>query len=89
MQQNSKSLMDWDGKLNYPYKSILPEATTIDDFNFHSAADDQGIEGVWLPWQSVANAAPICDMMLIFGVADVADLANTPVEELYKILFPQ
>jgi len=89
MQQNSKSLMDWDGMLGYPYKSILPEATTIDDFGFHSATDDKGIEGVWLPWQSVANADPICDMMLVFGVTDVAELAEAPVEELYQILFPE
>ena len=88
MQQNSKSLMDWDGALGYPYQSILPEASTIADFQFRSAADDQGIEGVWLPWQSVVNAAPICDMMLTFGVADVAKLANTPIEDLYQLLFP-
>jgi hypothetical protein len=88
MQQNSKSLMDWDGKLGYPYRSILPEATTIDDFRFHSAMDDRGVEGVWLPWQSVVNAAPICDMMLTFGQADVAELAKTPVAELYQLLFP-
>ena len=88
LQQNSKSLMNWDGRLGYPYKSIIPEASTIDDFGFHSAPDDQGVEGVWLPWQSVANAAPICDMMLKFGVADVAELADTPIDELYQTLFP-
>ncbi|MBQ8213541.1 MAG: hypothetical protein IJZ80_05970 [Clostridia bacterium] len=88
MQQNSKSLMDWDGALRYPYKSLIPEATTITDFNFWSATDPDGVMGVWLPWQSVANAAPICDMLLTFGAADVADFADTPVEELYQKLFP-
>lgn len=80
--------MDWDGALGYPYKSLIAEATTITDFNFSSATDPDGVMGVWLPWQSVANAAPICDMLLTFGVADVADLAHIPVEELYQLLFP-
>ena len=88
MQQNTKSLMDWDGKLGYPYKSLLPEATTVYDFGFHSATDPNGVMGVWLPWQSVANASPICDMLIRFGVADVAELAHIPIEELYGQLFP-
>jgi hypothetical protein len=89
MQQNSKSLMDWDGALGYAYRSLTPEASTIADFNFHSATDGEGVMGVWLPWQSVANAAPICDMLLTFGKADVADFADIPVEELYQKLFPK
>ena len=89
MQQNSKSLMDWDGALGYAYRSLTPEASTIADFNFHSATDGEGVMGVWLPWQSVANAAPICDMLLTFGKADVADFADISVEELYQKLFPK
>ena len=53
------------------------------------ATDGEGVMGVWLPWQSVANAAPICDMLLTFGKADVADFADIPVEELYQKLFPK
>jgi hypothetical protein len=87
MQQNSKSTMDWDGKLGYAYKSLVPEATSIDEFMFFSAGDDHGVMGVWLPWQSVANATPIIDMKLTFGVSDVADLADKSVEELRDMLY--
>lgn len=87
IQQNTKSLMDWDGRLNYPYKSLVAEATNIADFNFASAKDDEGIQGVWLPWSSVANAAPIIDMILNFGSADVMDYSSEDIEDLRDIMF--
>lgn len=86
IQQNTKSAMDWDGALGYPYKSLVPEATSITTFGFGSASDPDGVMGVWLPWQSVANAAPIIDMIDAFGTADVADLRRTDVEDLRDTL---
>ena len=86
IQQNTKSTMDWDGVLGYAYKSLTPEASTIYAFGYASAKDDDGVMGVWLPWQSAANAEPIAKMMDTFGVADVRDLKNTSIEELRRIL---
>ena len=34
IQQNTKSTMDWDGALGYPYKSLTPEASTIYSFGY-------------------------------------------------------
>ena len=87
IQQNTKSTMDWDGVLNYAYKSLTPEASTIYAFGYASAKDDKGVMGVWLPWQSAANAEPIAKMMDTFGVADVLDLKNVSLEELRTTLY--
>ena len=86
IQQNTKSTMDWDGALGYPYRSLIAEATTIASFGFNSAVDDDGVMGVWLPWASVANAEPIAKMYDGFGSADVADFEDVPMEELRAIL---
>lgn len=86
IQQNTKSTMDWDGALGYPYRSLVAEATTITSFGFNSATDDDGIMGVWLPWASVANAEPIAKMYDGFGSADVSDFEDTPLEELRAVL---
>ena len=82
IQQNTKSIMDWDGKLGYPYRSLVAEASTIYSFGFSSAVDDEGIMGVWLPWSSVANVEPISKMIVEFGAADVMSFKDTPLEEL-------
>ena len=82
IQQNTKSTMDWDGALGYPYKSLVAEATTIYTFGFNSAVDDEGVMGVWLPWASVANAEPIAKMYDNFGEADVAEFWETSIESL-------
>lgn len=86
IQQNTKSTMDWDGKLNYSYKSLTPEASTIYTFGYSSAKDDDDVEGVWLPWQSAANAEPIAKMYDTFNYGDVKTFENTPVSQLLEIL---
>ena len=87
IQQNTKSSMDWDGALKYPYKSLTPEASTIYAFGYSSAVDDNGVEGVWLPWQSAANAEPIAKMYDTFGTADVKTVKNSKsLAELRSIL---
>ena len=75
IQQNTKSIMNWDGALGYKYKSLVAEASEICNFTYRSADD-----GVWLPWSSVANAEPIAKMYANFGVADVMVLT-----ELYSL----
>lgn len=86
IQQDTKSTMDWDGMLNYPYKSLTPEASTIYSFGYASAKDDNDVMGVWLPWQSAANAEPIAKMYDIFNDADVHNFASYSHDELLNIL---
>lgn len=86
IQQNTKSTMDWDGTLDFAYRSLTPEASTIYSFGFSSAKDDDDIQGVWLPWQSDANAEPIAKMYEVFGSADVKTYENTSIEDLRRIL---
>ena len=81
IQQNTKSIMNWDGALGYAYKSLVAEASTTAGFTFDSASD-----GAWVTWSSVANAEPIAKMYTNFGSADVMDYAETPLEELRQIL---
>ena len=81
VQQNTKSIMNWDGALGYAYKSLVAEASTTAGFTFSSASD-----GAWVTWSSVANAEPIAKMYTNFGSADVMDYADVPLEELRQTL---
>ena len=86
VQQNTKSTMDWDGVLNFPYKSLIAEASTIYTFSYSAAKDQYGTQGIWLPWQSVANGEPIAKMIDTFNVADVMALKDVSINELRNIL---
>lgn len=86
IQQDTKGTMDYDGKLGFSYRSLTPEASTIYSFGFDSATDDEGVKGVWLPWQSAANAEPIAKMYDVFGQSDVAKYKDTPIEDLRTTL---
>ena len=86
IQQNTKSTMDWDGVLGYYYKSLVPEASIIWGGSYQSAKDDQNLQGVWLPWQSVANAEPIAKMYDTFGSGDVLTYKNSSLSSLRSTL---
>jgi hypothetical protein len=87
IQQNTKSTMDWDGTLGFAYKSLTPEASTVwSGTSYDSALDGRGEMGVWLPWQSVANAEPIAKMYDTFGSADVLTYKNTSLSSLRSTL---
>lgn len=77
VQQNTKSIMDWDGMLNYPYRSLVAEASSVTSFTYHSADG-----GVWVTWSSVANAEPIAKMYTNFGNADVMNFSETDLSLL-------
>ena len=81
VQQNTKSIMNWDGALGYTYKSLVAEASTTAGFTFSSASD-----GAWVTWSSAANAEPIAKMYTNFGSADVMDYADVPIKELRQML---
>lgn len=86
IQQNTKSTMDWDGSFNYPYKSLVAEASTIYSFSYSAAVDQYGTQGIWLPWQSIANGEPIVKMLDTFNVSDVQNLKDVPLEQLKEVL---
>lgn len=77
IQQNTKSIMNWDGALNYKYKSLVAEASSISSFTYSSASD-----GAWVTWSSFANVDPISKMLTNFGHADVMYYADTELSEL-------
>ena len=77
IQQNTKSIMNWDNALGYKYKSLVAEASSISSFNYGSASD-----GAWVTWSSVANAEPIAKMYNNFGNADVAYFKDVDIDEL-------
>ena len=81
IQQNTKSIMNWDNTLNYKYKSLVAEASTIHTFNYSSASN-----GAWVTWSSAANAEPIAKMYTSFGNADVMAYKNTSIDDLRALL---
>lgn len=86
IQQNTKSTMNYDNSLGYAYRSLVPEASTIYSFGFGSATDDEGVQGVWLPWSSAANAEPIAKMYDNFAEADVLFSKDISQEDLLEQL---
>lgn len=81
IQQNTKSIMNWDNTLNYKYKSLVAEASTIHTFTYSSASN-----GAWVTWSSTANAEPIAKMYTSFGNADVMAYKNTSIDDLRVLL---
>ena len=73
--------MNWDGTLNYKYKSLVAEASSISTFSYGSASD-----GAWVTWSSAANAEPIAKMYTNFGYADVAAFKDVELSELRETL---
>ena len=70
IQNNTKLSNDYDGRMNFKYKALMPEATTIADFDFKSV-------GTWLPWSSIANVEPIVNMEKTYGVKDVTKTSSS------------
>jgi len=81
IQQNTKSIMNWDDALGYKYKSLVAEASGISGFTYGSASD-----GAWVTWSSVANAEPIAKMYNNFGYADIAYYKNVDINILREQL---
>ncbi len=69
IQNNTKLSNDYDGRMEFKYKALMPEATTIADFDFKSV-------GTWLPWSSIANVEPIVNMEKTYGIKDVSKISE-------------
>lgn len=67
IQNNTKLCTDYDGRMNFKYRALMPEATRVADFAFASV-------GTWLPWSAIANVEPIAAMEKTFGQTDVSKL---------------
>lgn len=78
IQNNTKLSNDYDGRMGFKYRALMPEATTIAEFAFASV-------GTWLPWSSVANLEPIVNMEKTYGINDVSKV-NLSLESLRTIL---
>lgn len=70
IQNNTKLCTDYDGRMNFKYRALMPEATRVADFAFASV-------GTWLPWSAIANVEPIAAMEKTFGQSDVGKLDFT------------
>lgn len=82
IQQNSRNTADNGGVFGFPYRSIQAEATSVSGFSFFSAqGPDDGVQGVWLPWQSAVNLQPMCRMINDYGCADVVKAAEALTDE--------
>ncbi len=71
LQNNTKQVTDFDGRMGYKYSAMSIEASNIHDFSFRTASG-----GVWLPWIGVANLNGISEMNKMFNEADVLVAKN-------------
>lgn len=77
LQNDTKLCTDYDGRMGFKHRAMMPEASNVSDFSFSSV-------GTWLPWSGVANLEPITNMEETFHESDIrkmetsiADLKNT------------
>lgn len=75
VENASKHCTDYDGRMGFKYRALMPEATTIADFAFRSV-------GTWLPWSTIANIEPIINMKKTFGSYDIESLNMSINEQL-------
>ncbi len=75
LQNDTKLSSDYDGKVGYKYKAMMPEATNVADFKFKSV-------NTWLPWSGVANIEPIANFEETFGVNDIFKVTATYDEQV-------
>lgn len=78
LENNTKLSTDYDGRVGYKYKALMPEATNVADFSFRSV-------GTWLPWSGVANIEPITKLYDTFGSMNIEDI-DLNIQELQTLL---
>lgn len=69
IQNNTKLSSDYDGRMGFKYRALMPEATIVAEFDFASV-------GTWLPWSSIANVEPITNMIKTYGNSDVKTISS-------------
>lgn len=78
LQIDTKLSTDYDGRVGYAYRAMMPEATNVADFAFKSVK-------TWLPWSGVANIEPIGNLWETFGVYNIQDITLSEAEQLELI----
>ena len=79
LQNDTKLSTDYDGRMGYAYKAMMPEATNVADFSFKST-------NTWLPWSGVANMEPITNLYETFGKMNIEDLEGSLDSQLNLLL---
>ena len=69
VQNATKMSSDYDGRMNFKYKALCPEATRIADFSFNSV-------GTWLPWCSAAAMEPLANLYETFHEINIEDISS-------------
>lgn len=78
LQVDTKLSTDYDGRVGYKYKAMMPEATNVADFAFKSVE-------TWLPWSGVANIEPIVNLQETFGATDILEI-TADIQTLREML---
>lgn len=78
LQIDTKLSTDYDGRVGYKYRAMMPEATNVADFAFKSV-------GTWLPWSGVANIEPIINFYSTFGTMDILQLTQSLSEQKQQL----
>ena len=78
LQNASKVSSDYDGRLGYCYRAMMPEATSMNNFKFASV-------GTWLPWSGIANIEPMMNMNKTFGTMDILKITASVESQLQQL----
>ncbi len=79
LQNDTKLSTDYDGRMGYAYRAMMPEATNVADFSFKST-------NTWLPWSGVANMEPITNLYETFGKMNIEDVEGSLDSQLNLLL---
>jgi len=77
VHKNPKQVTDVDGSLGYGRRGLCEEGADLSLF------DSRGVYA-WLPWCSYVQIDPVQRLYDTFGVYEIEDADNLPVEELKK-----
>ena len=69
---DTKQIIDWDGKLGYKYRGLMPEAMGL------STNRGQGVAG-WLPWLGFVVTEPLVQLQDTFGSMDIDEIERLPL----------
>ena len=71
---DTKQVIDWDGKLGYKYRGLMPEALSL------STNRGQGVAG-WLPWLGFVVTEPLVQLQDTFGSMDIDVIERLPLKK--------
>ena len=69
---DTKQVIDWDGKLGYTYRGLMPEAMGL------ATHRGQGVSG-WLPWLGFVVTRPLVQLEDTLGAMEIDDIERLPL----------